>query len=314
MPNKLLCVFSILLVSVCCNSAQCDIVIDGYTDALHDRFTNSVSFILNHQDLSGIGQTDGGTSGTAGNWATAISRNVVITAHHYRPSANETIYFYPSNDPSATPVQRHIVSGQRLSGTDIYIGLLNDPLPNTIKHYDFATEPLSGTPPNGQNIFIENAGIYQGLNAYVFGKSPFNHNSDPNDDRTSFNDQAIGRNVITGYSENVPFNGNTDNDSIIMFHDSNGDSEFVQYEARLRSGDSGGPLFVEINGTLRLIGTNAFLLNGDVGSGVNYTGNQASAINNFINANAVPEPGSGFLIFSIALASFVRRRRISLRS
>ena len=311
MNTKLLYPLPLLLLCVFCSYGRADIVIDGYTDSLHDRFTNSASFILNHQDLSGVGQTDGGASGTAGNWATAISRNVVITAHHYRPSLSETIYFYPGNDPSMTPVERHIVSGQRISGTDLYMGVLNANLPSSIKHYEFATEPLSGTPPDGNNIFIEDAGIYQDLNAYLFGKSPFDHNSDPNDDRTSYNDQAVGRNLITGYSENVPFNGNTNNDSLILFHDSNGDADFVQYEARLRSGDSGGPMFVEINGTLRLLGTNAFLLNGDAGSGINYTGNHAATITSFINDNAaIPEPGSAVVVVSVLLiGSCVRRRR-----
>ena len=311
MTNRLLVASSFLCISLFCSTVFGDIVIDGYTAATNDRFTNSASFILNGHDLSGIGQTDGGTSGSQGRWATAISRNVIISAYHYRPGINNTIYFYPGNDPSVMPVERHVVSGQKIAGTDLYVGVLNEILPGSIKHYDFAQEQLSGTPPNGDEFFLSDAGIYQGLNSYMFGKSPFDHNSDPNDDRTSYNDQAVGRNIISGFSENVPFAGNNDNDSLLMLRETNGDPDYVQYESIFRGGDSGGPLFVEINGELRLLGTNAFLLTGDVGSGVNYTGNQAAAINSFINANAIPEPASGLILLPGLAICLLKRRRQS---
>lgn len=291
-----------------------DILINGYTHATNDRFTNSASFIAGAFDLSGVGQTDGGTSGVAGRWATAISRNVIISANHYRPPINGSIYFYGGNDPGATPVTRHVVSGMRIGSTDLYVGLLNQPLPSQINHYNFTSEALSGTEPDAMgNIFIENAGSLQDRNAWLFGKSPFNHNLDPNDNRTSYNDQAVGRNRITGYSENVPFNGNLDKDSLIMWYDAVGTTDFVPYEARYRSGDSGGALFIDINGELMIVGVNSFLLDDGAGnilaSGATYVGNQAALIQAYINANAVPEPGTaGFSLF-IATVFLMRRRR-----
>jgi hypothetical protein len=296
-------------------SAAADMVINGYSHATNDRFTNSASFIAGAFNLSGVGQTDGGTSGSAGRWATAISRNVIISANHYRPPLNGSIYFYPGNDAGATPVTRQVVSGMRIGSTDLYVGLLDNPLPNSITHFDFSSEALMGTPPDSMgNISIENAGSLQDVNAWLLGKSPFNHNSDPNDNRTSYNDQAVGRNRITGYSENVPFGSNLNNDSLIMWHDPVGGIDFVPYEAEFRGGDSGGPLFVEVNGQLLLVGVNSFLLEDDFGnliaSGATYVGNQASLIRAFINANAVPEPGSGLLLIGAAgMISIGRRRR-----
>jgi hypothetical protein len=265
-------------------------------------------------DLSGVGQTNLGPGGLPSNWATAISRNVIISAYHARPNINETIHFYPGNDPSVSSVQRHVVSGVKIggtNGTDLYLGLLNAKLDSSIRSYDFAQEPLSGPPPSGGMASVVPAGIdlYQGLDAYMFGTSPFDEDSDPADDRFNFNDVAVGRNKISGYTENFPFSSNTDNDALILFHEVMGDADFVPFEARLRGGDSGAPLFVDIDGDLRLLGTNAFLLSGDAGSGVNYTGNQAAAINAFIIAS-VPEPSSTGVVFLALLGLTIKRKKV----
>lgn len=311
---KRVSLLALILVALVTTPAAADIVINGYTAPTNDRFTNSSSFIMSQFNLSGVGQTDGGTSGTQGRWATAISRNVIITANHYRPQTGASIYFYSGNDAGATPVTRSVVSGMQVGSTDLWIGVLDSTLPSTIQHYNFATEMLTGTPPANGNIFIDPAGSFQDANAYMFGKSPFDHNADPNDDRTSYNDQAVGRNQVFGYSENLPFNGNTDNDTLVMWHDSPGDPDFVQYEAQLRGGDSGGPMFIERDGQLLLLGINSFLLNdanGVVASGITYVGNQSSAIQAFINANAIPEPASAGLGLIILAAGAIRRRRVA---
>lgn len=292
-----------------------DILIDGYTDTTNDRFTNSSSFILNGLDLSGVGQTNLGPGGLPSNWATAISRNVVLSAYHARPNINETIHFYPGNDPSVSSVQRHVVSGIKIggaNGTDLYLGLLNRELDDSIRAYDFAQEPLDGSPPANGNAFLELAGRYQGLNAYVFGTSPFDEDSNLLDARTNFNDLAVGRNKISGYSENFPFNSNQDNDVLILYHENDGDADFVPFEARVRGGDSGAPLLVDIDGDLKLLGTNGFLLSGDAGFGVNYTGNQAAAINNFISVNSVPEPSSVSIMILALMGVGSRRKRCML--
>ena len=77
MKNRFkICGICLAAITFSVSAAYADISINGYTDETNDRFTNSSSFIGNGYNLSGVGQTNGGTSGTAGNWATAISRNV----------------------------------------------------------------------------------------------------------------------------------------------------------------------------------------------------------------------------------------------
>ncbi|MCA9193581.1 MAG: PEP-CTERM sorting domain-containing protein [Planctomycetales bacterium] len=274
------------------------IVIDGYTHATNDRFTDSPTFVLNGSDLSGVGQD------ASGRWATAISRNVIISANHFQPSG--TVFFFPDNNPNSIPVQRTIVSGTKVGATDLWVGVLNQNLPGSISEFAFATTPLSGTPPNGNNFFLENAGIYQGLNSFMFGRSPFDETIN-GDARFAFNDQAVGRNLISGYVENIPFT-DADNDSLLMIRDALGSPDHVLFEALFQGGDSGGPTFVEQNGSLVLLGTNAFIADDSSFSGINYTGNQASFITNFININAVPEP-NGILLLAFGLLFRVRRRK-----
>ncbi len=292
------------------------ITIDGYTDATNDRFSNDPAFIMSSFNLSGIGQTN------YGRWATAISNNVIISASHWRPDQApdsppglpppDGVFFYAGNDPTAVPVLRQIVSTQAIVGTDIFLGVLNAPLPPSIAHYAIASQSLSGPVPvpNGDGTFLlsyVNAGPYQGLNAYTFGLSPFDETL-PGDNRETYNDQAVGRNVISSYSENVPFTG-SDNDSLIMLNDAQGTANHVLYESLFQAGDSGGPTFVNIDGQLVLLGTNAFVFTNGSGSGINYLGNQRASIQSFIQLNAVPEPSSIGLLGLASLLAFSQIRR-----
>ncbi|MEC8555908.1 MAG: hypothetical protein VXZ82_12945 [Planctomycetota bacterium] len=294
------CSFLVLALLSSVVPAKADITIRDFSAASNDRFTNDPAFIMKDFDLSGVGLT---TSG--GRWATAISRNVLIGAFHFTPGGQ--IEFSADNNPNSQMVARSIVSGTRVGDTDLHLAVLNAPLPNSIAHYSYATESISGDLPGANAPFPLNpASIYQGMNAYLFGRSPVDHSGFPQD-------QAVGRNLVTGYSENVPFNG-SDNDSILFEFDNEGSSDAQMFEARFQGGDSGGPAFVDIDGELRLIGTNAFIYgdgdftNPGIGSGINYTGNQADFIGNFIAANAVPEPGSS-LVLSALSAMLARRRQ-----
>lgn len=286
------------------NSVSAALVITGYTDATNDRFSNDAAFIASGFDLSGIGQ-----AGT-GRWATAISRNVVITAAHFRPTGQ--VFFQPSNDPTVAPVVRTIVSGTRVGSSDLYVSVLNKPLPSSIAHYSFATETLAGPPPSVDGAILVPAGIYQGLNAYMFGLSPFNESLDQN--RSPYTDQAVGRNLISGFSDDFPFQSNTDNDSLILFFDAEGSQNHVPYEARVLGGASGAPLFVDIDGEFRLLGVNSFRFNDNSASGVSYIGNKTSLINGFIAVHAVPEPGSMAVLAIctgvVAIRRFSKRRSI----
>ncbi len=300
-----------MLVALWAVSGHADIIIQGYTDATNDRFSNNAAFIASAFNLSGVGQTNDANPILAGRWATAISRNVIVSAEHYAPGSPLPIHFYPGNDPSVSPVVRTVESSVQVPGTDLWLARLNAFLPSNIAHYSFAAEPLTGPNPPNQNVFgtLVTAGSLQGRNAYMFGRSPFNEDANPNDNRFVFNDQAIGRNLITGYVENAntPFM-QTDNDMLVLFFDSAPPNQ-VPFEALLQGGDSGGPLFVEINGEFILLGINSVASSGNPAfSGISYIGNQAAFVNNFI-ANAIPEPASGLLTVAGLAGLVILRRR-----
>jgi len=283
--------FSAFAVFAIANSATAAITISGYTAQTNDRFTNSASLITDGFNLSGIGQASNGL------WATAISNNVIVSANHAKPSG--TVYFYPGNDPSQTPITRTITSGMRVGNSDLYVGVLDQPLPTSIAFYSFANQLLAAPP---------SAGTYQNQVAYVFGRAPVDETT-AGDNRFPYNDQAIGRNRIDGYLENVSFLSLSDVDALIMFYDTPG----VPYETLVQSGDSGAPVFVDIGGEFRLVGTNAFQFTdraGNRGSGVNYIGNQAVAINDYILANAVAVPEPRSILMAIAGIGFVCLRRL----
>ncbi len=307
--SKILQSLAVTFAVILCSRCPADIIIDAYTNATNDRFSNNSAFVASTFNLSGVGQA------TDGRWATAISNNVVISAAHFAPGG--TIFFYPGNDPAATPVTRQLVSAEIVGQSDIWVAVLDQPLPSNIAFYPIANQPLSAPPSSMTNLIVENAGPYQGLNAYMFGLSPFD-TTISGDDRFAYNDQAVGRNRISGYAENVPVNS-VNSDSLVMYFDSSTSADFVTHEAFFQSGDSGGPTFVEISGQLVLVGTNSFVGTVNLGgvdtgvSGINYLGNQASAIQNFIQMNAVPEPTVSVLIALMGTTMIFRsrsRRRI----
>ena len=287
---RLLCTVYMFCSVLLCSVTQADIVIDGYTAATNDRFTNSSSFIGAGFNLSGVGQTD------TNRWGTLISPNVVISANHFAAVGN--ISFYPSNDPNSIAVTRQITNSQRIGNSDIYLSRLSSPVDSSIQFYNYATEPISGPPQQPMtNIQFVDAGIYQDMNGYVVGRSPAN--------QPIIQDQAIGRNIISAYAEDIDFlDGVTD--TLVLLREQPTDGDYVQYEALVQSGDSGAPFFVDINGSLRLLGINSFQLLNDqnipVASGINYTGNEATQIGLFIAANAVavPEPAA-FILLALSL-------------
>jgi hypothetical protein len=289
-------------MSTCCHA---DIIVDAYSHATNDRFSNDPNFIASAFDLSGVGQAGDGR------WATAISNNVVISAGHFAPSG--PLYFYPGNNPSAVPVTRQVTSAQIVGQSDIWVGVLDQPLPSNIAFYPIANQFFSATPSSMTTLIVEDAGLYQGLNAYMFGLSPFDETI-TGDDRFAYNDQAVGRNRISGYSENVPISY-VDNDALVMYFDPSASTDFVTHEAFFQSGDSGGPTFVEIAGQLVLLGTNGFVGTINLGgvdtpvSGINYLGKQASAIENIIQMNAVPEPNAIALLLIVGTTIVLHNRR-----
>lgn len=274
------------------------ILIDGFSAATNDRFTNSPSFVANGFDLSGVGRRNDVAEDNS-SWGTLIAPNAVLSANHRRAAG--TILFYPDNDPTSTPVQRTVIpGGQRVGSTDLYISFLNANVPSSIKVYDFATETLTA------NRFA-NAGSFQGDEVFMVGRSSTASSS-------SATNQAVGRNRVTGFLDNVSFQDGNDVDTLFLRFDESTDPNFVSSEAWGRGGDSGAPLFTVDNGELLLLGVNSFQLTFENDAarytGASYTGNVVSEINEILatNVSAIPEP-SCFAFLTGVLVIAVKRRR-----
>ena len=308
-----------------------DTVIDDFTDARNDRFTNDPSFVFPSEfSLSGVGRAT-----NSGRWATLIGDNAFLTAAHFAPTTGSTIAFYPGNDPTATPFTANVLSGGTRvvssgGSTDLFVGYLDQVVDSSIDRYAFATTFIAGNAPQDGSVSIDPNNPFQGDLGYIVGISQTNRSE-------IAIDHSIGLNLVTGYAENVQFQGNTNNDSIIYQYNSSTDPTDLNYitnEAYVSGGDSGAPNFVlDQNGDLLLLGVNSFQLNGqsteDIseqflglgssqfrGTGITYTGNQVDTINSLIAASptvattstaAVPEPSSATML--MAMFSFVALRR-----
>jgi len=334
---KFLFLLSVVLVVGFGQQAQAQIQIDGFTDAVNDRFTNDSSFILDGFDISAVGRN-------GSQWATAISPNVVISSYHARPGFNSggaigrQVTFYPSNDPDGTAVTRTIVSNQRISNSssgalsDLWVGVLDSNLPSSITPVAYTTQnitagPVAGGTVNGSTL---NTSVpFAGDEVFLFGRSQAAQ--EPGIPGLG---QAVGRNTITGFFQDATFEGSTD--SLYAAYDSfeipnsnpalqppftGTSANLVANEAHLVTLDSGAPLFTVDNGDLLLLGTNGFVsnitvtVNGTatvetIGSGFDYVGNESAFIDNFIATNAVPEPSSALALSAVLGAFLVRRRRI----
>ena len=131
---------------------------------LHDRFANDSQFIANSFDLSGVAINDDGR------WLTMVSENVYLSAAHFAPASGSSVTFYAGNDPSGVTATRTLTSTQqRIGSTDLYVGTLDAALPGGFTFYDFATEDITSL-VGGLSSFSNS--IYNGENAYVFGRSP----------------------------------------------------------------------------------------------------------------------------------------------
>lgn len=251
------------------------------TSAVVERFANDASFIMADYDLSGVSRS------SDGRWATLVSRNVFISANHFHPGTDgtKTITFYQTNDPAGPSVTRTVVGGQQIGVTDIWVGLLDSPVPVSYATYAFATEDIADS-----SAFMASA--YYEENAYTLGRSPFNNFSNQQD-------VGVGRNELVLFDEDVADNLGAIGDSVGSAVETTGD---VLYESSLVSGDSGAPVFVDFNDNdnnyeLTLIGANWFVGLTDSepaldANGYTYLGNYDALIQTYIDQNPVPEPRS----------------------
>lgn len=282
---------AILLSLVTVGHAQ-GLAIDDSSSALNDRFANDGSFIMNNYDLSGVGRSSNNR------WGTLVSRNVFVSATHFFPNTSQTLTFYKTNDPTGPSVTINIASGQQIGSSDVWVGVLSEPVPVGYAVYSFATADI-----NNPTDF--DASIYHEQDAFMLGQSPFNNFS-------GTQDVAVGRNVLDSWLDNA----SGTNDAIrAAIEDESND---VTYESTLIGGDSGAPLFVDFdeadaNYDLQLVGTNWFVqpVSGPKEqNGFTYLGNYDAAIQTIIDSNPVPEP-SGLALFGIGALLLASHRRRS---
>ena len=267
------------------------IAIDNYTSETNDRFTNNVSFVANSFDLSGIGISENGR------WLTMVSSNVFLSAHHFYPTSNNSVTFYAGNDPNGESLTRTISYSERIGSSDLRIGYLDHALSADYAHYAIANTSISSS-----NFDVS---PYHDADAYVFGRS--------NSSFSNSQDMAIGQNRLDHWVDNTQVGDTTDH-ALIAYNNQSTDDNYLNFEAKLESGDSGAPMLVDNAGSLTLVGINWFIGEDNLGNDLNgfsYLGNYSHEINTFIGAHAVPELGAASLylaIFLIQLAVFKGRR------
>ncbi len=83
---------------------------------------------------------------------------------------------------------------------------------------------------------------------------------------------------------------------------------FIEHEAQLNNGDSGGPMFAKNeNDHLTIVGINWYHRSDKTISGVSYVGDYATDILNFIEANPIPEAETIFMLLSLGSILFAYR-------
>ncbi|WP_309397871.1 hypothetical protein [Cerasicoccus maritimus] len=250
------------------SAAYADITIDDYTDATNDRFTNDASFIAASYSLSAIGKV-------SLRWGTLVSSNVVLCANHYHPLVGQTMTFYATNDPNGDSQQRTVVAGERIGESDLWVGVLNEPLPGTYEPLPFMNSSITNA------IYFIQSGL-SNAEVFLLGRSP-------NTDDVAL-DTGVGKNRITSVLFNQSVTGTDDvvatGTAIYTTQNSSGDSAYVTYEAQLQNYDSGAPMLRVINGELTIVGVNWFVGSDGTNniSGATYVGNYAAEIQAIIDA------------------------------
>lgn len=263
------------------------LTIDGYASSKNDRFANHGDFIANGFNLSGIAIS------SDGKWATMISPNVFLTAWHFTPGSGQTLTFYATNNPSGSSVTRTVSSTQQQIGTsDLRVVVLDEPLPEGYTYYARETRDI----PVPGNTFRH---PYWQKEHFHFGRSPGTY--------TSTLDMGVGKNVVDLYATSQTVsNSSATGPSISAKVDS--DSAAVAYETYALDGDSGGPLMIESNGALKLVGIAWFRTTiGDpavpYSTGFSPVGDYDGEINSFLNTHSLayqPLPPQNFTALRVS--------------
>ena len=288
--------YGCVILALSAQSAWSAISVQSFSAATNDRFANHLSFVGAGYDFSGVGRD------ALGHWAVMLSPTVFLSANHHRPVGS--LIFYGGNDPTATPQSIAIDEGQRIGGTDLYIGRLESPVSAAIKNYSFVTVP-PGSINTLANAFVFMSGISPTTSGYGSG-SP------------DVTDQTVGTNRIEGFQAGLTV-GDAVGDIIYTIRNLSGDGLYgygvTSYEAQLAGGDSGSPLFAISGGNLVVAGISWAVgsLTTVAGprdfSAFTYTGSYAGDIQDYVELAVVPEPASVMLISIAGILLGARRRR-----
>jgi len=229
-----------------------------------------------------------------------VSNNVFISANHLHPVVGSTVTFHLTNDPTGGTLTRTATGGQRVGTSDLWLGVLGEPLTNAIAPIPFHTEAIASA-----NSF--NGSSLRNTEAYLVGRSAGSYSNET--------DVAVGQNVIDLAFNSITAGGTTDFAIAAAYGTGSND---LPYEALLVSGDSGAPLLVMTDGGLSIAGINWFV--GEVTSGsdtypisgFSYVGNYHQQLTDFIDlhATAIPEPKTAALLIGLAALGWrVRQQR-----
>lgn len=311
--KQLKAVIASTIPAVVCASALTAIDISGFDPGFNDRFSGSGSFVAEGYDLSGVALADDGR------WLTMISDNVFLSSNHFFPSNGTSVTFYAGNNGVGPSAVRSVATSQRIGTSELRIGVLDESLGADFSFYDFATEGITSTKNGGSGTL--NASGYKGENAFVFGRSASS--------RVTSQDMAVGRNTVDRWFGGIVSGGTIDRalGTVVNSADAKGKAKrnYLDFEAQLRTGDSGAPLLVDNgSGALTIVGTNWFTatLDGEEVNGFAYVGNYATEISEYLSGygttsstsivndgfQAVPEPSVYALVcaFSALLLLFPR--------
>lgn len=287
-----------LLVSVCAQPTMAGMTINGYSAATadrYDRFNNSPAFVGSPHNWSGVGRT------AAGRWGTLISPSFVISAAHFAPESGGAIRFYTSNDPNGTFVERTVGTSVALTkqgfpgSSDLLLTQLSAPVTGVNTYAIVA--PTSPASLIGQQI-------------YVWGQA------DTPQVQTSM---RLGTNQVFDVFPQLSDGTSVGSVFVYDYNTASGPDE-----ARLITGDSGGPSFVIGPEGPAIVGIHWF--NSEPADGLtgNRQGSGDTLVSSFINelntamaatgsaervrVVAVPEPSAGVMLLT-SLLVFSRRGR-----
>lgn len=274
------------------------IVIQGFDPNKHNRFNNSPEFIGNPFSWAGVGLSNTGT------WGTLISPSYVVSAFHSPPTG--LMRFYQTNDPNGPFIERNVLPGVQIAGSDMILSRL--------------ASPVTGIAPIGVASFQALADA-NGQTMFTIGLS--------NGPATSQNNQRFGRNTIDGIIPNFsdPNLGATVGNVIVFDYDNPGG--VGADESHVQGGDSGGPSIIVSNGQLALVGIHWFqYMAGELpgsrpGSGDTFVSSYINQLNaamvgeslTLVSVQAVPEPSS-LLAVVLVLGGYslaIRRRASQTR-